>query len=187
MSLCSEQYALSRVFRRPSVLGSQVLGVRSSVRSSSVTQPRIQQLQAQPLSRTTAFFASVCMLVAQSCTLQLCDPMDCNLPGSSVHEILQARILEWVAIPFSRRSSRPRDQTQASCIAGRFFMVWVTREAGKVKVIQACLTLCNHHCTVHEILQARIPEWVAFPFSRASSQPRDQTQVFCTAGGFFTS
>ena len=107
--------------------------------------------------------------------------------GSNVHRILQARILEWVAIPFSRRSSRPRDQTQASCIAGRFFMVWVTREAGKVKVIQACLTLCNRHCTVHEILQARIPEWVAFPFSRASSQPRDQTQVFCTAGGFFTS
>ena len=51
--------------------------------------------------------------VAQSC-LTLCDPMDCNLPGSSVHGILQARILEWVAISFSRGSSQPRDQTQGS-------------------------------------------------------------------------
>ena len=50
---------------------------------------------------------SVCE-VAQSCPT-LCDPMDCSLPGSSAHGILQARILEWVAISFSRRSSRPRD------------------------------------------------------------------------------
>ena len=47
-------------------------------------------------------------LVAQSC-LALCDPMDCSSPGSSVHGILQARILEWAAIPFSRGSSWPRD------------------------------------------------------------------------------
>ena len=58
----------------------------------------------------------------------LCDPMDCNPPGSSIHGILQARILEWVAIPFSRGSSWPRDQTRVSCIAGRFFTVWTTRE-----------------------------------------------------------
>ena len=51
----------------------------------------------------------------------LCDPMDCSPPGSSVHGILQARILEWVAISFSRESSWPRDQTQASRIAGRRF------------------------------------------------------------------
>ena len=51
-----------------------------------------------------------CCSVAKSC-LSLCDPMDCSPPGSSVHEILQARILEWVAIPFSRGSSQPRDQT----------------------------------------------------------------------------
>ena len=48
-------------------------------------------------------------------------PLDYSLPGSSVHEILQPRILEWVAIPFFRGSSRPRDQTQVSCIAGGFF------------------------------------------------------------------
>ena len=61
--------------------------------------------------------------VAQSC-LTLCDPMDCSLPGSSVHGILQARILEWVAISFSRGSSRPRDQTQVSRTGGRRFNVW---------------------------------------------------------------
>ena len=60
------------------------------------------------------------MLVAQSCP-NLCNPMDCSLPGSSVHGIPQARLLEWVAIPFSRGSSRPRDETQVSCTAGGFF------------------------------------------------------------------
>ena len=51
----------------------------------------------------------------------LCDPMDCSLPGFSIHGILQGRILEWVAIPFFRGSSWPRDQIQVSWIAGRFF------------------------------------------------------------------
>ena len=68
------------------------------------------------------------LLVTQSC-LTLCDPMDCGPPGSSVHGILQARILEWVAIPFFRGTSRPRDRTLVSCIAGRFFIVWATWEA----------------------------------------------------------
>ena len=54
--------------------------------------------------------------------------MDCSLPGSSVYGILQARILGWVAIPFSWGSFRSRDQTQVPCIAGRFFTVWATRE-----------------------------------------------------------
>ena len=59
-------------------------------------------------------------LVAQLCPT-LCDPMDCSPPGSSVHGISQARILEWVAISFSRGSSQPRDRTSVSCIAGGFF------------------------------------------------------------------
>ena len=65
--------------------------------------------------------------VSQSC-LTLCDPVDCS-PGSSVHRILQARILEWVAISFSRGSSWPRDQTQVSRIAGRLSNIWATRDA----------------------------------------------------------
>ena len=62
------------------------------------------------------------MLLAQSC-LTLHDTMDCSPPGSSVHGILQARIVEWVNIPFSRGSSPPRGQTQVSHIAGRFFTI----------------------------------------------------------------
>ena len=54
--------------------------------------------------------------------------MECNFSGSSVHGILQARILEWLAIPFRRGSSQPRDRTQVSCIAGEFFTIWATRE-----------------------------------------------------------
>ena len=57
----------------------------------------------------------------------------------------------------------------------------------KVKVTQLCLTLCNPMGLVHGILQARLLEWVSFPFSRGSSQPRDWTQVFYIAGGFLTS
>ena len=64
----------------------------------------------------------VYVLVAQSCSTCY-NPMNCSLSGSSVHGILKARILEWVAISFSRRSSQPRDQTQVSHIAGRFFMI----------------------------------------------------------------
>ena len=65
----------------------------------------------------------MCVLATQSLSLTLCDPMDYSLPGSSVHGILQIRILEWVAYPFYRGSSQPRDQTQVSHIAGGFFTV----------------------------------------------------------------
>ena len=65
--------------------------------------------------------------VTQLCLI-LCDPIDCSPPGSSVHGILQATILEWVVVSFSRVSSPPRDQTPVSCIAGRFFTIWTTRE-----------------------------------------------------------
>ena len=60
--------------------------------------------------------------VAQSCPT-LCDPMDCSLPGSSVHGIFQARVLEWIAISFSRGSSQPKDRTQVSRIVDRRFTV----------------------------------------------------------------
>ena len=64
----------------------------------------------------------VLVLVAQLCPAP-CDPMDCSPSGSSTLGILQARVLEWVAIPFSRASSQPKDQTPVSCIAGRFFTI----------------------------------------------------------------
>ena len=68
------------------------------------------------------------VLIAQV-RLTLCNLMDCSPPGSSVHGILQARILEWVTIFFSRGSSWSKDWTRVSCTAGRFFTIWVTREA----------------------------------------------------------
>ena len=65
--------------------------------------------------------------VAQSCPT-LCDPMDCSLPSSSVRGIFQAIVLEWIAISFSRGSSRPRDWTRVSHIVDRRFTIWATRE-----------------------------------------------------------
>ena len=65
----------------------------------------------------------------------LCDPMDCSLLGSSIHGIFQARVLEWVAISFSRGSSRPRNRTQVSCIVDRRFTIWATREVSGVNTV----------------------------------------------------
>ena len=65
--------------------------------------------------------------VAQSCPT-LCDPTDCSLPGFSIHGIFQARVLEWIAISFSRGSSWLRDRTQVSRIVNRHFTIWATRE-----------------------------------------------------------
>ena len=65
--------------------------------------------------------------VAQLCPIH-CDSMNGSLPGSAVHGIFQARILEWAAISFSRGSSQPRDRTRVSCFADRCFTVWATRE-----------------------------------------------------------
>ena len=83
------------------------------------------------------------VLVAQLCTT-LCHPRDCSLPGSSVHEIFKVRILKWVAIPFSREPSQPRDQTQVSCISGRFFTVWTTREVRVLWVLGSYCIIPAH-------------------------------------------
>ena len=82
--------------------------------------------------------------VAQSCPT-LCNPMDCCLPGFSVHGIFQARVLEWVAISFSRGSSRPRDRTSVSHTVGRRFTLWATSSlwgtSKKVLLLTACFFL----------------------------------------------
>ena len=77
-------------------------------------------------------------------------PWTCSLPGSSIRGIFQARVLEWVAISFSRGSSQPGDQIQASHIAGRCFTLWPTREATELKVKTASWTfwtLSSHFWT----------------------------------------
>ena len=98
------------------------------------------------------------------------DPINSSLPGSSVYGILQARILEWAAISFSRGSSQPRNRIQVSCIAGRFFTNWAICYA---RSLQSCPTLCDPvdgsppGSPVPGILQARTLEWVAISFSNA--------------------
>ena len=82
-----------------------------------------------PPSPLSSFCCGCCCLVLKSCGT-LCDPMDGSPPGSSVHGISQARILEWVAISFSRGPSQPRDQILISCLAGGFF---TTEPPGKAR------------------------------------------------------
>ena len=84
--------------------------------------------------------------------LTLCD-MGYSLPGSSVHGILQARILEWVAISFSRRSSQPRDWTEVSRIVGRPFTIWATREA--LCLIKHNYSLIHDHIPIVKVKQYR--------------------------------
>ena len=101
--------------------------------------------------------------VAQLCPT-LCNPMDCSLPGSSVHGIFQARVLEWIAISFSRGSSLPRDRTRVSRIVDRRFTVWATREySGLISfrmdwldllAVQGTLkSLLQHHCSKASIFR----------------------------------
>ena len=76
------------------------------------------------------------VLVTQSRST-LCSPMDYSPPGSSVHRVLKARILEWVSMTFSRGSSSPRDWTWVSCTAGSFFTMWATKEASGLVLVYA--------------------------------------------------
>ena len=124
-----------------------------------------------------------CCLVTKLCPT-LCDPMDCSLLGSSVHRISQARVLEWVAISFSRRSSPLRGWTHDSCIlhwqADSLPMSHLGSPSFKKKeseVAQSCPTLFDPMdyslpgSSVHGILQARVLECIAIPFSRDLLDP----------------
>ena len=112
--------------------------------------------------------------VSQPC-LTLSNPMDCSLPGSSAHGILQARVLEWVDIAFS-----------STALQMHFKMLLSIRKCPQrmcAKLLQLCPTLCDPMdrsppgSSVHRILQARILEWISMPSSRGSSRPRDQTHI----------
>ena len=97
--------------------------------------------------------------VTQSCPT-LCNPMDCSPPGSSVHGILQARILEWVAISFSRGSSQPRDWTLVAWIAGRYFTVWVKRKKWQPTLVFLPGESCGRRSLVgccHRVSQSWTP------------------------------
>ena len=85
--------------------------------------------------------------------------MDCSIPGSSVHGILQARILEWVAISFSRVTSWPRDRTRVSCIGGRRFNLWAIREALLISIID----IYNQFSSVQSLSRVQLfaTPWIA--------------------------
>ena len=97
-------------------------------------------------SQLGCFWKVLAILKVKVLATQLCptfsDPVDYSLPGSSVHGILQERILEWVAIPFSKESPRPRDRSCNSCTAGRFFPVWAAREAQSLLKISLYVCVC---------------------------------------------
>ena len=101
------------------------------------------------------------VLVAYLC-LTLCDPMDYSPPSSSVHWILQARILEWVAIPISRACSRSRDWIQVSRIAGRFFTIWATREAPQTHGGLVLALWSSSLASLFQILSMEDLLWISF-------------------------
>ena len=110
----------------------------------------------------------MCVLVSQSC-LTLNDPMDCSLPGSSVHGILQARRREWVVMPSSKGSSWPRDGTSiyfVSCIVGRFFTIWATREVQHIHMLLLLLSHFNRVrlCATPSLGFSRQEPWSGLPF-----------------------
>ena len=117
------------------------------------------------------------VLITQS-YLTLCHPMDCSLPSSSVRGILQARIVEWLTIPFSRESSWPRDWTWVSLIAGRFFAIWARGEAlpdpeqgpaAAAKSLQSCPTLQQQQLLLSRFSPVRL---CATPQMAAHQAPR---------------
>ena len=153
--------------------------------------------------KMTKSSAPVLLFITQS-WLTLCNLRDYSPPGSSVHGIHQARILEWVAIPFSRGSSRRRDWTCISTSPALQADALPSEPPGKpmysscvhhAQLLQSCPILHDPMdgslpgSSVHGVIQARILEWVAMPSSRGSSWPRDWTNVSCgscIAGRFFT-
>ena len=108
----------------------QTLGDEWGIRRPGVLQSMgSQRVGHNWVTKQQQFYLCVlaCVL-SHFCHVWLCDPMDCSPPGSSVHGILQTRILEWVAIPFAKGSSQPRDWSPVSCTAGSFFTDWATRD-----------------------------------------------------------
>ena len=137
--------------------------------------------------------------------VQLCDPIDCSLPGTSIHGIFQARVLEWVALSFSRGSSQPRGGTQVSTWWGEGRLIcslcqfpWCkcshcghlklccAESLSRVRLFVTPWTVAHQAPLSMGILQARILEWIAMPSSRGSSKLRDQTQASHVEGRFFT-
>ena len=100
--------------------------------------------------------------------------MDYSLPASSVHGILQERILEWIAIPISRESSLSRDWTWVSCMAGRFSTIWVTKEAIQFSSLQFSRSVMSDIWRPHGLQHARLPCPSPAPRAYSNSCPLSQ-------------
>ena len=150
-------------------------------------------------------FSEVPYVLSRFSHVWLCDPMDCSLPGSSVHWIIQARILKWVALPFSRGSSPPRVWTWVSYIAGRFFTIRGIREAHSLSTesLHVCMLSCFSPVWLFETpwtvaRQAplsmgsfRQKYWSGFPCPPPGNLPHPQIKPTlltspALAGGFLT-
>ena len=129
---------------------------------------------------------------SHSCVPTLCNSMDCRL-SSSIHEILQARVLEWVTVSFSQGSSQAGDRTQVSCIAGRFFTNWASSSSIKGEVsnfLSTCPLLCfvfvsYSHCRLARgiywaLSNTPAANWHApGPCERSSKNPLDRPLNSC--------
>ena len=104
------------------------------------------------LRSTLDLRTTVCMH-AESLLLcpNLCGPMDCSPPASSVHGVLWARIPEWVVVPFSKRSSQSRDRTWVSWIAGRFFTIWASHQGSPSSLGQTSLHSASLYCALQTL------------------------------------
>ena len=128
--------------------------------------------------------------VTQSCPT-LCDPMDCSLPGSCVHGIFHARVLEWVAISFSRIFSRPRDWTQVSRIVGRRFTVWAKMEIKHLLIWRLWAQNTNYIHLQKSEMYCLIEFWVCrctCPTSANQTSPAlSSTMILLPSDSFFLS
>ena len=118
--ICS---TLSTKFHQHRCIGLRFLKIKDKMKTATYQLRTGKEKQTSTPFTIGLHACSVAPVVSDSC-----NPMDCSLPGFSVHGVLQASILEWVAISFSRGSSWPRDWTQVPCIAGRLFTFCATRE-----------------------------------------------------------
>ena len=127
----------------------------------------------------SCIYMCVCIVTQMSNCPTLCNPVNYSPPGSSVHGIHQARILKWEVMPFSRGSSQPRDQTLVSCIAGRFSIIWTTKDALHRSVFQQKKFCLRYKCgyvthllkthkefhSIQNVLKTRILMWHIRPFT----------------------
>ena len=169
--------------------------------------PCTKQLQASAL----IFFFNWRIIALQCCvrfccttTWTSCESESCSVVSdsvtpmdSTVHGILQARILEWVAFPFSRGSSQPRDRTQVSCIAGGFFTSWATREAHEPAICihiypPSGASLPPHrisplflHRAEHPVLYSRFPLASSSQFVPPSPSPTVSKSPFSSSASLF--